>query len=375
MNSSSAAKQGLELAGRLKEYQDRKKAAEERVSKTSAAKKTTADDETSTSTSGSSSSLSSSWNAPRSFFGRSKAKAPKSTPDIMKPLNTAPESALPRKESVSKVAVPPPQAKKQAASASAIMQSSNMASSGGAVSSSGKATSKVAVPPPQAKKLAGAEDLKTIQVQKTLTLMTEMIATQEEREVQVEKDIVNLLQEAKIKNASGNQRGALRLLKKRKMKQKEQDKISRAIETMEAQVFTIESALENAKVVRVMQQGANAVKTLRDDKTYGLTVDAVEEALADIRDTMEYAEEIQQILAEPIGAIDLDDDELLKELQGTDDTLLQCSPKTVSAPRDAMPDVPTQSPGKMGGEQAHKKGGKREEERKRRKAVAMFSKN
>ena len=295
-NSLSAYNDGMKLAKKMKDFQDRKKAAEQRLS-SSASSTTVTDDETSILSS-------SSLTTPRrSFFGRTKGTAPKEKPDVIK-SSDPPESAVSRNKAVSKVAVPPPQDKKQVATAAAASASK-----------------------------------KTTQVEKTLRLIEDMIASQEEREGQIDQEIVKLLHEAKIKNASGNQRAAVRLLKKRKMKQRQQDKISRAIETMEAQVWTIESALENAKVVRVMQEGADAVKTLRDDRTYGLTIDAVEDALADIRDTVEYAEEIQQILAEPIGTIDVDDDELLKELQDMEDTFLGCP--EVSAPSDGMPDVPT----------------------------------
>jgi hypothetical protein len=304
LNSLGAYNDGMKLAKKMKDFQDRKKAAEQRLS-SSASSTTVTDDETSTSTSTSTSILSSSsLTIPRrSFFGRTKGKAPKEKPDVIK-SSDAPERAVSRNKAVSKVAVPLPQDKTLVATAAAASASN-----------------------------------KTTQVKKKLRLIADMIASQEEREGQIDQEIVKLLHEAKIKNASGNQRAAIRLLKKRKMKQREQDKISRAIETMEAQVWTIESALENAKVVRVMQEGADAVKTLRDDKTYGLTIDAVEDALADIRDTVEYTEEIQQILAEPIGTIDVDDDELLKELQDMEDTFLGCP--EVSAPSDGMPDVPT----------------------------------
>jgi charged multivesicular body protein 4A/B len=157
------------------------------------------------------------------------------------------------------------------------------------------------------------QDAKLAQAEQTLQLINDTIASQERRDDQLDQEISSLLQEARTKLAAGNKRSAVRLLKKMKLKQHEQAKVGHVIETMEAQVLTIESAIENAKVLRAMQQGATTMKSLRDsDQT---SVEAFDSVLLDIKDTMDYAEEIQQILAEPVGNVVLDDDELLLELE------------------------------------------------------------
>ena len=128
-----------------------------------------------------------------------------------------------------------------------------------------------------------------------------------------------LLQNQSIKKNSGNPRGAIRLMKKMKLKQHEQQKVAQAIETMEAQSMSIESALENAKLLNVLQQGADAMKSMRvNEKT---SVESFDNALSDIRETMDYAAEIQEILTTPVSNIVVDDAELLQELEELGDPM------------------------------------------------------
>ena len=162
------------------------------------------------------------------------------------------------------------------------------------------------------------KDVKLVQAQQTLKLIQDTIASQEARDDHLGQEIVALQQDARQKLALQNKRGAIRHLKKMKLKQYEQNKINHAIETMEAQVLTIESAIESAKVLKAMQQGANTMKSFQHGKESN--VEFVDSVFSDIKDTMDYADEIQQILAEPVANVVMDEDELLQELADSMDT-------------------------------------------------------
>lgn len=188
---------------------------------------------------------------------------------------------------------------------------------------------------------------KEAQAERTLQLINETISSQEARLTQLDGEIGTLLHNAKIEKSAGNDRTAVRLLKKRKLKQHEQQKLEQAIETMEAQVLSIESALENSKLLRVMQQGANTMKSLRDSD--GGSVEQFDTTLAEIGETMDYAAEIQEILTQPVSNLVMDDDQLLEELEELERPQGGSSAASDSVMDINLPSVPNDSVEVKGG--------------------------
>ncbi|KAG7342658.1 Snf7 family protein [Nitzschia inconspicua] len=183
------------------------------------------------------------------------------------------------------------------------------------------------------------KDPKLVQAEQTLQFLNDTIASQERRDDHLGQEIAALLLDAKTKHACGNKRGAIRQLKKMKMKQHEQIKVGHTIETMEAQALTIESAIETAKVLQAMKRGANTMKSLQHGKE--TSVEAFDDVLEDIKDTMDFAAEIQQILAEPVGNVILDEDELLQELERCMDDHIDTPPISGSASSMMVLNMPT----------------------------------
>jgi len=121
-----------------------------------------------------------------------------------------------------------------------------------------------------------------------------------------------ILPEAKQKMAMGDKRGALFLMKRKKMYQAEIEKLDNVRMTLETQAIQLEAAAHNQDTVKAMQTGNSAMKRLR--KAFG--VDKVDELMDDMRDEAETAEEISQAIASPLDPYGMvDDDELMRELE------------------------------------------------------------
>mmetsp|Transcript_31866 Transcript_31866/g.48151 ORF Transcript_31866/g.48151 Transcript_31866/m.48151 type:complete len:153 (-) Transcript_31866:35-493(-) len=101
-------------------------------------------------------------------------------------------------------------------------------------------------------------------------------------------------------------------MKKAKLYQMELDKVAMTIDTMEAQVLTIESAINNVKVMEAMKEGSSAMKSLQGNDS---SVERVNKILDSVRDTADYAAEIDMILSEPISDISINEEDLFRELE------------------------------------------------------------
>lgn len=124
-----------------------------------------------------------------------------------------------------------------------------------------------------------------------------------------------ILPEAKQKMAKGDKRGALFLMKRKKMYQAEIEKLDNVRMTLETQAIQLESAAHNQDTVGAMQTGNWAMQRLR--KAFGL--DKVDELMDDMRDEADAAEEISRAIASPLDPYNMvDDDELLRELEELD---------------------------------------------------------
>jgi len=120
-----------------------------------------------------------------------------------------------------------------------------------------------------------------------------------------------IVPQAKRKMAQGDKRGALFLMKRKKMYGAEIDKLENVKMTLETQALQLETAAHNQDTVQAMQTGSSAMKRLR--KAFGL--DQVDELMDNIREEGDMAEEISQAIATPLDPYMMDDDELMRELE------------------------------------------------------------
>lgn len=146
---------------------------------------------------------------------------------------------------------------------------------------------------------------------KALNSIELTIASQEDREQDLETKIKDTVIEAKNKLAAGNKRAALRAMKKVKLEQAELQKVSSVIETLEAQKLHIESSINSINVLKVMQEGSETLQGLSGSTK----ISDIDTVIDKIRDTMEITAEINDILSTPVNNVLVDDDDLLRELE------------------------------------------------------------
>lgn len=146
----------------------------------------------------------------------------------------------------------------------------------------------------------------------TMELIQDTINNQEDREAELGEKVSALITEAKEKKSTGNVKGAVRAMKKVNLIRHEQNKVTSVIETLEAQMMTIESAINNAKVVAAMAAGSAAMKNLNAS----VTAADIDEVMDAMQQGFDFSTEINEILSQPVSNLVMDDDELLAELDG-----------------------------------------------------------
>jgi charged multivesicular body protein 4A/B len=108
--------------------------------------------------------------------------------------------------------------------------------------------------------------------------------------------------------------GAVALLKKRKLYQAEQEKISQVKMTLETQAIHLESATSTADAFQAMSAGNKTMQKIRKDMG---GVENVDDLMVDIQEEMQMAEEVNTALGQGIDPMmgAMDDDELMMELE------------------------------------------------------------
>jgi len=154
------------------------------------------------------------------------------------------------------------------------------------------------------------------------------------------KRCMGFIKDAKAQHAKGNKKGALFALKKKKMYEKQIVNLDNQILSLEQQKMALEASALQKTVVDTMSNGAKAMKTIHGE----MDVDAVEDLRADIEETMDITNEINDVFATPLGDA-YDEDELDDELNElmldeADEAELQMT----AAATPALPDVPQQVP-------------------------------
>jgi charged multivesicular body protein 4A/B len=111
-------------------------------------------------------------------------------------------------------------------------------------------------------------------------------------------------------------------LKKRKLYQAEQEKISQVKMTLETQAIHLESASSTADAFHAMSAGNKTMQKIRNDMG---GVENVDDLMVDIQEEMQMAEEVNTALGQGIDPMmgAMDDDELMMELEELQQSDLQ----------------------------------------------------
>jgi len=135
--------------------------------------------------------------------------------------------------------------------------------------------------------------------------------TLEKKEAYLQKQIDDLTVIAK-KNATSNQKAAMNALTRRKMLEKELDKLGGTRTTIETQINAIENVNINYETMKAMKQGAAAMKQIHGS----MNADKVDATMDEIQNQIQLSEEISDAISRPVGvAAEIDEDELREELE------------------------------------------------------------
>lgn len=185
------------------------------------------------------------------------------------------------------------------------------------------------------------EEPATITTADTIRNLRFHVQRQEKREQFLEKKLLVLAKEAKEKLNSGDKRGAVASMKKRKLYQSEMEKISNVKMTLETQAMNLESAAHTADAFKVMSAGTSTMAKIRTEMG---GVESVDDLLVDIQDEMQMADEVNTAIGQnPVGPI-MDDDELMKELESMGQMDLEQQLDEAEAGTSNFPAVSTSRP-------------------------------
>lgn len=145
----------------------------------------------------------------------------------------------------------------------------------------------------------------------TIAKMRGTLDAQEKRKALLNKKMIQCIKDAKAKSKRKDKRGALMCLKRKKMYEQQVIKIDAMSMNIENQIMMLESAVTNKDAVDAMQTGASTMKELQAN----VKVEDVEDVRDDLEELQADADEVSNMLSEPMGAAALDDeDDLLAEL-------------------------------------------------------------
>lgn len=177
----------------------------------------------------------------------------------------------------------------------------------------------------------------------------------------LEKKIAAELGKAKEQTLAKNKRAALMALKKKKMYETQLEQVENNILRVNEQQMMLENQRTTVETVSALRNAAQASKQTMSE----MKINDVDSVLDEINEQTDQMQQIQDAMAQPIGAAaDLDEDELLGELeelesQQLDSELLAPAPApsakvpaakapatAVAAKEEALPAVPKGRAGK-----------------------------
>lgn len=97
------------------------------------------------------------------------------------------------------------------------------------------------------------------------------------------------------------------------------EKIQGQMDSLESNLMAIESANLNYETMKAMQQGAKAMKHIHGN----MNIDKVDQTMDEIEEQITLGQEISNAIARPMGAVELDEDELADELEALEQEALE----------------------------------------------------
>ena len=174
----------------------------------------------------------------------------------------------------------------------------------------------------------------------TITRLRKTISNIEKRECLLTKKMKHAFHAASQEKKAGNREAAIKHMRRKRLYEKEHNKLGAMKLNLEQQIFTIESSQTNIHMITAMQAGQETMKTLAAENT----IETLETLREDIADQHENTMEINAIISEPMGTM-IDDDELEKEyndlLKNEIATELE---KTLTSNEEDLPSVPNHTP-------------------------------
>lgn len=142
--------------------------------------------------------------------------------------------------------------------------------------------------------------------------MKETLEILEKRESLLNKKIDIEVKKAKELLAKKNKQGALLCMKKKKTYEEQLTRLGNQKLSLENMIMKMEEATIDMETLDAQRQGADSLK-----KIYGKNgIDKIDKQIDEIRDVMDTANEISNVVSQAFsGDIGLDDDELLGELE------------------------------------------------------------
>lgn len=148
------------------------------------------------------------------------------------------------------------------------------------------------------------------------------------------------------KKTEKEKKAALMCLRRKKMFDKAVDDLDKMTMNLETQIMTLESAKINTEAFRAQQVAAAGLKQIHGE----MDIDKVEEIKMDLQEQLEISNEISDALTTPIAGDAIDDDDLLEELEGLeqemmDESLGEVPAASVDTLGDiGLPAVPSDTP-------------------------------
>ena len=174
--------------------------------------------------------------------------------------------------------------------------------------------------------------------------LREQIEMIEKRKELFQQKQTQLTLEATNKSKSGDKKGALLLLNKRKLNETEIEKMTSNQLLLEKQLFTLEGATMNKEVIDTLKIGTDAIKNINKD----ININVIEEIIDDMQESQDISTQIQTLMNEPLQKI-YEDEELLadlKELEGLADLEVKKNNTNTNTNVFSAPSVPTTEPRK-----------------------------
>lgn len=169
---------------------------------------------------------------------------------------------------------------------------------------------------------------------KAILDLREHITLLGKKEAHLQTQVASQEQQARTLLGKNNKTGAKNALKRKKTYESQLVKIQAQMDSLEQQLYSIESANLNLETMKAMKQGASAMRNIHK----GMDIDKVDETMDEIREQVELGEEISDAISRPLHAgAEVDEDEIDEELAA----LAQESVKQeVVAPPQGLPSVP-----------------------------------